>query len=143
MREAPQQSAADSQQQGENQKLGAGDALRTAIAVVPGQHQGHEKSDHQREDQQLFELIRPAEPLRDDIEYLDQRERERHISERPLHELAFAQALQQVSHVLLPRTGSKQFMQSPRMAREYTVIAWRRRVYAGIRANSLAGGRRQ
>ena len=80
------------QQQREDHDLGAADLLRPALAVVPRQHQDDDKTDCEREDQQLFDLVRPRKALRDDIQHLDQRERRCDVRERPLHQLALLQA---------------------------------------------------
>ena len=97
-RKPPQQAAADREQERENHDFRAADLLRAALAVIPRQHQHHNKADDQREDQQLFELIRPTEALRYHVEHLDQSERRGDVRERPLHQLALPEAEKETGH---------------------------------------------
>ena len=93
----------------------AAHALRAALAVIPGEHERDEKTDAERDDDETDRLLRPAEALRDDVEHLDQRERRGDVSQRPLHQLAVAQALQNVAHAGASPVMSDMF--SPRRLR--------------------------
>ncbi|HET7662614.1 MAG TPA: hypothetical protein VFK31_03160 [Rhodanobacteraceae bacterium] len=90
--ESPQQPAADRQQQRKDHDLGAADALGAALAVIPRQHQRDDKADDQHQRDAALQSVRPAELMRNYIHALQQRERERDIRGRPLHQLALLQA---------------------------------------------------
>src|SRR6185437_10343271 len=98
----PKQSATDRQQQRKDHDFGAADALRAALAVIPRKYQHHDKANRQREDQQLLDLVRPPESLRDDIQYLDHCKCKRDVRQRPLHQLALLESDDEFGHVETP-----------------------------------------
>ena len=49
LRVQPQQAAAEQQQQRQYRELGAADALLTAVAVVPGEHQDDRQADREND----------------------------------------------------------------------------------------------
>ena len=64
----------------------------SALAVIPGDDQRDAKSNSERQDQHAVELVGSTEPLGNHVQHLDQRERERDVSQRPLDQLALLQA---------------------------------------------------
>src|SRR6185437_15247084 len=68
------------------------------LAVIPRQHQRNDESQRKRERDATAQTVWPRELLRNDIHALQQRERERHVSQCPLHQLASLQALQELRH---------------------------------------------
>ena len=58
---APEQSAAQQKEQGQDREFGAADALFAAVAVVPGEDQHDGQADQQRERGKLLDLFRPVE----------------------------------------------------------------------------------
>ena len=75
----------------------AGHALVAALAVIPGEHERDDESDRGRDDQSARDPVRPTETLAHEIEHLDQRKRRSEIGERPLHDLALLESLDESS----------------------------------------------
>ena len=96
--EPPKESAANRQQKRQNQQFSPGHALRATFSVIPGQDQRDEEADTERDDDEAHRFFGPAKSLRDDVDPLEERERGRDISHRPLHQLALFQALQEFVH---------------------------------------------
>jgi hypothetical protein len=63
-----------------------------------GQDQRNEETDAKRDDDETHRLFGPAKSLRDNIDALEQRERRRDVTQRPLHQLALLQASKEFMH---------------------------------------------
>ena len=96
--EPPEESAANRQQERQNQQFGPGHALRAAFPVIPGQDERDEEADAQRDDDEAHRLFGPVKSLRDDVDALEEREGRRDVGHCPLHQLALFQALQEFIH---------------------------------------------
>ncbi len=57
----PEESAADCEQERQNQKLRAVDPLRAAFPMIPGQHERNEQPHAERDDDEAHRLFGPAE----------------------------------------------------------------------------------
>src|SRR5206468_10143355 len=66
--------------------------------MVPSQHQHDKKTNNEGQGNAATHAFRPAELLRDNVDALEKGERRRHISNRPLHQLALFEALQELVH---------------------------------------------
>ena len=68
-------------------------ALRSALSVIPGEHERDKEADAQRDNDEAHGLFRPTKTLRDDVNALEKGERRGDVSQRPLHQFALFQAL--------------------------------------------------
>ncbi|MBS0382499.1 MAG: hypothetical protein JSR56_08705 [Proteobacteria bacterium] len=113
MRIGPQRTAANREQQGDDQELRATDPLRAALAVVPRQHRDDEKPDRHRQDDQVLDQARQPEALRHHVQHLDQCEAGGDVSRQPLHQLALLQPLPEPVHAS-PRLSDPAMMRANR-----------------------------
>ncbi|HET6912592.1 MAG TPA: hypothetical protein VFH71_04505 [Rhodanobacteraceae bacterium] len=74
-----------------------------ALAVVPRQDQCHDKAQHQQAEHDVHGAVGPVIAAGNHVEHLDQRERERAVGDRPLHQLALPQALPEIVHPVPPQ----------------------------------------
>ena len=86
-------SAADQQQQRDDRELGSGDALLTAVAVVPREHEDDRQADEQRQRRELLELVGPGVGVAEELEALQEAPGACDVEDPPLHDLAPAQGV--------------------------------------------------
>src|SRR5512135_1431496 len=116
---SPEDTATDREQQRQHRQLGAGYALRAALAVVPGQHQRDEETERERDDEYALELLGPAKALTDDVDGLQQRECAGEIGQRPLHDLAVPEPVEEaVQAKMSPATSATPQVYSRRPGRQ-------------------------
>ena len=72
------------------------------LAVIPCQEQCDKEADHKRQRDAAPQSFRPAELLGDNVDPLQQRESRSDVGDRPLHQFALLQALQEFIHVAAP-----------------------------------------
>ena len=99
---SPEQPAADGQDQRQEQQLWTADFLGPAFAVIPGEEQRDKEADHKRQGDAASQSFRPAELLGNNVDPLQECESRRDVGDRPLHQLALPQALQEFIHVAVP-----------------------------------------
>jgi hypothetical protein len=85
--------ATDQQQQRDDRELGSGDALLTAVAVVPREYEDDRQADEQRQRRQLLELAGPGVGVAEELNALQQAPGACDIEDTPLHHLAPAQGV--------------------------------------------------
>jgi hypothetical protein len=79
----PERSAAEQQEQHQNRKLSGGDALLTAVAVIPSEDEGDGKSDQECEESDLTKLDWPLKCIADIFQALQESPRSGGIDKSP------------------------------------------------------------
>ena len=82
--------------------------------MIPGQEQGDKKADDKRQRDTAPQSFGPAELLGDNVDPLQKREGRGDIGDRPLHQFALSQALQEFIHVAAAYATRDCFFQRPK-----------------------------
>ena len=85
--------APDQQQQRDDREFGSGNALLTAVAVVPGHHEDDRQADEQCQRRELLELEGPAVGVAEELEALQEAPGPCDVEDSPLRHLATAQGV--------------------------------------------------